>query len=287
MITHDPAERDRARVDVGHPCPVVLRGRPSRAWVRVGAAVGILGVALLGVGVLDDGPASSAAADTPVVLTPDPLVPDVPDSLRPLVLAPEGPVRDTVVVALHGYTSNPDQLRERLGADAWADELDATPVYPTGLGARPSWKAGACCGSAARSDVGDVAYLARQITQLRARGAERMVLVGYSNGGMLAYRFACQRPDLVDDVAVLNATITVASCEGAFDALHLAGASDTAVPVQGAAVVPYLFTGFRPLVDLPAAAPNATLDIRVLPGVGHEISPDAHGIITDWLLARG
>ena len=40
-------------------------------------------------------------------------------------------------------------------------------------------------------------------------------------------------------------------------------------------------------MNLPSAAPDASLDIRVLPGVGHEISPDAHGIITDWLHARG
>ena len=264
---------------------MVPRGRPGRAWVRVGAAVGILGVALLGVGVLDGGPAESSPAQV-TVLTPDPVVTDVPDPQRPLVVVPEGPVRDTVVVALHGYTSNPDQLRERLGTDAWVDELDATVVYPLGLGARPSWNAGACCGSAARSGTGDVAYLTRQITQLRARGAERVVLVGYSNGGMLAYRVACERPELVDEIAVINATITVAECDGAFDALHLAGADDAAVPVQGAAVVPYLFTGFGPLVNLPATAPHASLDIRVLPGVGHEISPDAHALITDWLLAR-
>lgn len=270
-----------------HPVRVLNRGRQSTAWVRAGAAAGILGVALLGVGVLDGGPATSAPAQQQQALTPDPVIADVPDAERPLTVVPEGPVRDTVVIALHGYTSNPDQMRQRLGSDAWADELDATLVYPSGLGPRPSWNAGACCGSAARSSIDDVGYLARQITNLTVAGASRVVLVGYSNGGMLAYRFACERPDLVDEVVVLNATIAVAECEGDFDALHLAGELDTAVPVQGAPMVPYLFTGFRPLVNLPSAAPNADLDIRVLAGVGHEVSPDAHAIITDWLVGRG
>jgi hypothetical protein len=56
--------------------------------------------------------------------------------------------------------------------------------------------------------------------------------------------------------------------------------------VQGADVVPYLFTGFRPLVELPRVAPNADLDVRILPGVGHEIAPQVHHIITDWLRER-
>lgn len=238
------------------------------------------------VGVIGGGTAESTAVPSGTVLRPDPLIPRVPDAARPLVVVPQGPVRERVVVALHGYTGGPDQLRQQMDADAWARELDATVVYPTGLGRRTSWNAGGCCGSAARSGIDDVGFVARTITRLRDAGAQQVFLVGYSNGGMLAYRVACERPDLVDAIAVVNGTITVGTCEGAFDALHLAGEVDPAVPVQGADVVPYLFTGFRPLVDLPRVAPNASLDVRILPGVGHEIAPQVHGIITDWLRER-
>lgn len=259
-----------------------------RLLPRAGAVAVLLGALVLGVvQVGTGGPAESTPAPR-AVLEPDPVIPAVPDAERPLVVVPAGePVRDRVVVALHGYTSSPEQLRDGpLDADAWARELAATVVYPTGLGERPSWNAGGCCGSAARSDIDDVGFLARLLTRLRADGADTVALVGYSNGGMLAYRVACERPELVDAVAVVNGSITTAACEGAFEALHLAGELDRAVPVQGADVVPYLFTGFRPLVDLPDVAPNADLDVRVLPGVGHEISPDVHGIVTDWLRTR-
>lgn len=253
---------------------------------RAGAAAVLLAaVALAGVQVVTGAPAESTPAPSRV-LEPDPLVADVPDAERPLVVVPEGPVSERVVVALHGYTAGPDQMRTRLGGDAWVDELGATVVYPTGLGERPSWNAGGCCGSAARSDVDDVGFVARTIAALRQQGADRVALVGYSNGGMLAYRVACERPDLVDAVAVVNATITTAECEGEFEALHLHGEVDNAVPVQGADVVPYLFTGFRPLVELATVAPNASIDLRVLPGVGHEIAPEAHGLVTDWLRTR-
>jgi poly(3-hydroxybutyrate) depolymerase len=238
------------------------------------------------VGVVGGGTAESTAAPSGTLLRPDPLIPRVPDAARPLVVVPAGPVRDTLVIALHGYTGGPEQMRQQLDGDAWARELGATVVYPTGLGHRTSWNAGGCCGSAARSGIDDVGFIARTITRFRDAGARQVFLVGYSNGGMLAYRVACERPDLVDAIAVVNGTITVGTCEGAFEALHLAGELDTAVPIQGADVVPYLFTGFRPLVDLPKLAPTASLDVRVLPGVGHEIAPEAHEIITDWLRER-
>lgn len=256
----------------------------TRLRSRAAAATVLAAVVLAAGAAVVAGPAESAVERT--TLRPDPLIDDAPDAARPLVVVPEGPVRETVVLALHGYTAGPDQLRTSLAADGWADELGATVVYPTGLGERPSWNAGGCCGSAARSDIDDVGFLSRTIGRLRSDGARRVFLVGYSNGGMLAYRMACERPGLVDGIAVVNATITVGTCEGAFDALHLAGELDAAVPVQGADVVPYLFTGFRPLVELPRVAPNARLDVRVLPGVGHEIAPQVRGVVTDWLRQR-
>jgi poly(3-hydroxybutyrate) depolymerase len=230
---------------------------------------------------------ATSSSDVASVRAPDPIVKAVPDAVRPVLQVPAGRVRPTVIIALHGYTGSPAQLQKGLRSDAWARELDATVVYPHGLGARSSWNAGGCCGSAARSGIDDVGYVSRLISSLRDRGGQRFVLVGYSNGGMLAYRVACERPDLVHEVAVVNATITVPTCEGAFSALHLAGELDHAVPVQGIDNVPYLFTGFRPLAELPNIARNAQIDVRVLPGVGHEISPLAHDLITDWIARHG
>jgi len=230
---------------------------------------------------------ATSSSDGTTVRAPDPIIEPVTDGDRQVLQVPAGLVRPTVIIALHGYTGNAKQLQKGLRSDAWARELDATVVYPQGLGARSSWNAGGCCGSAARSGIDDVAYVSRLIGSLRERGAQRFVLVGYSNGGMLAYRVACERPDLVHEVAVVNATITVPRCEGAFSALHLAGELDHAVPIQGVDNVPYLFTGFRPLAELPNIAPNARIDVSVLPGVGHEISPLAHDLITDWIAGRG
>lgn len=262
-----------------------MRGRAAVRW-RLGH---LLTAALVAVaGLVAAGSAATSSGDVPSRLrSPDPVIASVPFDARPVLRVPAGPVRETAVIALHGYTSTPDQMRVRLGSDAWAEELDATVVYLRGLGARPSWNAGGCCGSAARSGIDDVGFVGHVVRDLRAEGARRIVLVGYSNGGMLAYRVACERPDLIDEIAVVNATIAVPECAGAFSALHLAGEVDPAVPVQGVDDVPYLFTGFRPLVDLPRVAPAARLDVRILPDVGHEVPPEAHDLITQWLAAGG
>ncbi|WP_298992417.1 alpha/beta fold hydrolase [uncultured Pseudokineococcus sp.] len=239
---------------------------------------------------------AAAGTETPA-LVPDPVVEAVPDAERPLlVLRAEGDdvvratelpraVARTAVLVLHGYTSSAAQAAERLEAAALARDLGAVVVLPTGLGERPSWAAGSCCGSAARSDVDDVGYLSRLLADLRSRGAERAYVVGYSNGGMLAYRLACERPEDVDAVAVVNGTVAVPTCPGAFTALHLAGAEDDAVPVDGVDLVPFLFTGFPALADLPALAPAADLDVRVLSGVGHEVAPGVPATVRRWLAA--
>ncbi|GAB2692335.1 hypothetical protein GCM10027194_28370 [Thalassiella azotivora] len=237
--------------------------------------------ALVAVGTTGAAPPRQAAPPTP-----DPFVEPVPFAERPVLRVPSGPVQPTAVIALHGYTSNPTETVDRLGVGDWVDAGDVTVVLPAGLGPRPSWNAGGCCGSAARSGVDDVAYVTWLARGLLAQGASDVLLVGYSNGGMLAYRVACEHPDVVQDIAVVNGTIAVAECPGAFSALHLAGELDDAVPVAGVEVVPYLFTGFRPLADLPAIAPNATLDVRVLPGVGHEVSPQARELVAQWVAAH-
>ncbi|MEJ5912873.1 alpha/beta fold hydrolase [Pseudokineococcus sp. 1T1Z-3] len=270
----------------------------AAALLVVLPASGLLWPALPG----RSGGATAGPADGPrPAPAPDPLVEDVPADQRPLlVVAPDAggalttstvatsgdlpaTVPETAVLLLHGYTSSAAGVADRLQAEALAAALDAVVVAPTGLGARTSWDAGGCCGSAARSGVDDVGFLRHLLVRLRARGAERAYVVGYSNGGMLAYRLACEHPDDVDAIAVVNGSITVPRCPGAFTALHLAGADDAAVPVDGAERVPYLFTGFPALEDLRTIAPAADLDLRVLPDVGHEVAPQVPATIRAWL----
>lgn len=279
------------------------RRRPGRrVALTAAAALALAALPVTGLvpdlpwGALDGAVAGPADGAPPPAPVRDPFVDAVDPADRPLLVLdasggrplrqgdalPARVVGDAVVV-LHGYTSNAAQIAERLEVPALVERLGAVAVLPTGLGHRPSWDAGTCCGSAARSDVDDVGFVAGLLDELRARGARHAYVVGYSNGGMLAYRLACERPEEVDAVAVVNATIAVDRCDGAFTALHLAGAEDRAVPVGGVDLVPYLFTGFPALADLPALAPAADLDLRVVPGAGHEVPAGAPATVREWL----
>jgi polyhydroxybutyrate depolymerase len=83
----------------------------------------------------------------------------------------------------------------------------AVVVYPAGYWA--SWDAGYCCGVAARQGVDDVGFVGAVVHRVRGTGRSRLrgpaFLVGYSNGGRMAYRLACQEPGAFAGVAAVEA----------------------------------------------------------------------------------
>jgi polyhydroxybutyrate depolymerase len=89
----------------------------------------------------------------------------------------------------------------------------AVLVYPAGVDL--SWNAGYCCGRAHALAVNDVAFLEATIAQVLrsdpAAWARRVYLVGYSNGGRMAFRMACADPGAFAGVAAVEA-VPVSAC---------------------------------------------------------------------------
>jgi polyhydroxybutyrate depolymerase len=141
---------------------------------------------------------------------------------------------------LHGCCTTPDVELNRSGF------LDVTGpailVYPAGY--EKHWNAGACCG-ATRAD--DVAFLTAVVKQVLARqpgaDARRVYLVGYSNGGRMAYRMACEHPKLYAAIAVFGAVnakacpapapVSLLVAAGAADPELAVSANDTRHTVNG------------------------------------------------------
>ena len=94
-----------------------------------------------------------------------------------------------------------------------ADRENFIVMYPNGMGILgffQHWNVGHCCGKAALDHVDDVGFVAAAIEDLRVRlniDPDRIYMVGFFNGGMLAYRFAVERSDLLAAVAPLAASI--------------------------------------------------------------------------------
>jgi polyhydroxybutyrate depolymerase len=124
----------------------------------------------------------------------------------------DGTARPLVVV-IHGAFSGAKEMEERSGFSRLADREGFITVYPNGIGffgLLRHWNSGHCCGKARKDDIDDVGFIEAVIDEVAAGlevDRERVYLVGHSNGGMLAYRIAAEKPDLVAAVAPVAATI--------------------------------------------------------------------------------
>lgn len=229
-------------------------------------------LAILGVGVASSALAplagtvgSEQGSDERVVLASGRgLVVHVPPQLRrdPGLIAGR-----PAMIVLHGLKVDTAETASTTGFDRYADRDGRLVAYPEGI--RESFNAGLCCGEAVALGIDDVSYLADVVRYLRERGAGRIAVVGFSNGGMMAYRFACARPELVDTVGVLSATLEVPRCDGPIRALALHGEKDVTVPLAGWRYSPLLRCFLRDVRTIGAAAPTSSITLRVIPGYRH------------------
>lgn len=120
---------------------------------------------------------------------------------------PVGPV--PLVVVLHGLGETPTAIARTTGIDALARRDGFVVAYPAGVG--KSWDAGTCCGVAAARHTDDVDFIAGVVANLVGSGrvdARRVFVLGFSNGAMMAWDLACERPGLIAGVAEVEGTLT-------------------------------------------------------------------------------
>jgi polyhydroxybutyrate depolymerase len=101
-----------------------------------------------------------------------------------------------LLVVLHGRGIPAQEEMARTGFLPYAAQGEADIVYP--MGVADSWNAGhGCCGWAGKAGVNDTAFVTEVVVDA-ARHFEsdpaRVYLVGYSNGGRLAFHDVCENP---------------------------------------------------------------------------------------------
>jgi len=208
----------------------------------------------------------------------------VPPLLRRVPTMTEG--RPAMIV-LHGLNDTPEHFESVAGFDKYSDRDGNLVAFPEAM--RASFNAGLCCGRAVTYAVDDVGFLSDVVSDLRARGAGRIAVVGFSNGGMMAYRLACARPDLIDTIGVMSGTLEVPHCTGPIRALHLHGLLDSAVPFTGESYSPRLRSFLRDVRTIGDAAPGSSVTVRSLPGFGHRWTRPGDGVDATaefWKFAR-
>jgi polyhydroxybutyrate depolymerase len=106
---------------------------------------------------------------------------------------PQVPARTPLVVMLHGGFGSAAQAERSYGWDAEADRDHFVVVYPDGLDR--AWNAGGgCCGTPGATGVDDVAFVQAAVAAVSRElpvDDRRVYATGISNGGLMAYRLAC------------------------------------------------------------------------------------------------
>lgn len=138
-----------------------------------------------------------------------------------------------LIIAMHGFLGTSRSMQRKTRFDALARKHGLVIVYPNGLKRR--WNDGRGTGHR----VDDVAYLSGLIGKLVADGVAdpaRVFLAGHSNGGGMAMRMACDRPDLVAGIAVIATKIPAAyPCRTGkpVPAIFFHGTKDPVAPHEG------------------------------------------------------
>ena len=139
-----------------------------------------------------------------------------------------------LVVFLHGGFGDGAQAEGAYGWDAAADANGFVVLYPDGIS--KAWNGGTCCGAPQAQDIDDVGFiedLVGHIETLLPIDTSRVFATGISNGGIMAYRLACETT-LFAAIGPDSATQLV-PCTGAqpTSVIAIHGLDDSRVPFAG------------------------------------------------------
>jgi len=154
-----------------------------------------------------------------------------------LVIPPRLPKgRVPVVVVLHGGFGTAEGALQQGGWVEAATRGNFVVVAPEGT--TRSWNAGVCCGPPVRRGVDDVGFVLAVLDELGRDlpvDGDRVYATGISNGGMLAYRLACDASDRFAAIAPVSATLVTDGCSptAPVSILHIHGLVDGNVPFDG------------------------------------------------------
>jgi polyhydroxybutyrate depolymerase len=148
-------------------------------------------------------PAMPARGTGTVELGGRPVTVHVPDSYDPARPVP-------LVVALHGYTSDANELETYLRLTPESDRRGFVYAYPEGStedrGDR-FWAATDACCAFSSPEPDDSRYLSELISTIQGSyriDRARVYLIGHSNGGFMAFRMACDHADQITAIVSLN-----------------------------------------------------------------------------------
>lgn len=150
-----------------------------------------------------------------------------------------------LVVLLHGYTSSGKQQESYMRFGELVDEFGfilATPDGTQEADGRKNqfWNATQACCNFQGSEVDDSEYLIGLINELKGKytiDANRVYLIGHSNGGFMSHRMAHDHPDTIAAIASLAGasmlTMAGEAPERPVNILQIHGTKDQTIRFEG------------------------------------------------------
>ena len=146
-----------------------------------------------------------------------------------------------LVLVLHGATSCAQQIHAASQFDEVADREGFIVAYPDGIQRQWNDGRGVSFGSEDLTGIDDVGFLMAVIDEVSsdyAVDAARIHVAGSSNGGMMAHRLACERPDRIASIASVSGTMPVnlrdrCTASRPISVLAVHGTADFVVPWEG------------------------------------------------------
>ena len=155
-----------------------------------------------------------------------------------------------LVVVIHGAFDTAEGMETYSGFSKLSDGKNFLVLYPNGMGLfgyLQHWNAGHCCGKAAEDQIDDVGFIEAAIEDVCSRllvDRQRMFVLGFSNGGMMAYRFAAEKTNLLAGAAFLAASMggrpsekepewRIPNPQGPLPVMIMHGMADQDVPFEG------------------------------------------------------
>lgn len=124
-----------------------------------------------------------------------------------------------LVIALHGWPGSGRNLMENSGLNQKSDREKFIVIYPDGTSPSDSpilnWNTGHCCGHASLKYVDDIGFFKELVVRMVSQhGAarDRVYAAGFSKGGMMAHRLACEAADIFAGIADISGALNVEPC---------------------------------------------------------------------------
>ena len=122
-----------------------------------------------------------------------------------------------LLLAFHGRSTVGKEILRTSQFVAWAAEMNFIVAVVNGAvyDGASSWNAGNCCTNATTYEENDVLLTSTIIDFVKSNYAvdpSRVWAAGHSNGGMLAYRLACDLSDKITAIAVVTGALMDPTC---------------------------------------------------------------------------